>query len=82
MNFIEAKKKLKAIAKGKCHAIQYEIVEFAEGKVTQRCGVYIEDQSWHMRPTWAEAFESLERELNPPEPKPVKINSIEELETK
>lgn len=37
MTFIEAKKKLKKLAKGRFHRIAYELVEYSSGKLEAKC---------------------------------------------
>ncbi len=76
MNFKEAKSKLKKLAKGEYHSIQYGITEYLPNKLKQKCSVYIDGYSWHWGETWKVALKSLENEMNLPPKKPVKIESI------
>ncbi len=79
MNFIEARSKLKKLAKGKYHTIQYQMSEVREEDLAQECTVYIDGFSHHYGETWELALKSLKNEINPPLAKPVKVESIEEI---
>ena len=79
MNFIQAKKKLEKLAKGKYHSLNYTISEFPDGELQQECTVYIDGRNHHYGETWEAALKSMRNEINPPFKKPVIIDSIEEI---
>ena len=79
MNFIQAKRKLKKLAKGKYHVLNYKISEFSNGELQQECTVYIHGRNHHYGETWEAALKSLKNEINPPPKKPVIIDNIEEI---
>jgi hypothetical protein len=76
MTFQEAKAKLKEIADGKYHAIEYKLTEYAAvcggGDQKPECTVYINGLEHHRGLTWEEAFVSLDRAING-----VKVNEDE-----
>ncbi len=73
MNFVEAKQKLKKVAKGRYHSLRYEVTEDASGDLTQVCVVYIDGSEILEAPSWAEAFGLLAE---------YKIDPVEELTVK
>ena len=73
MNFIEAKEKLKEIAAGRYHCINYSLTETREGVLIQDCKLYIEGGEYHAAPTWDLAFSKLV-------PPSVEVKDFEEIE--
>jgi hypothetical protein len=60
MEFSEAKDKLKELAKGKHHAVEFMLAEYTSGKLETRCSLYIEGAGYKVGPTWEKAFAKLE----------------------
>jgi len=65
MKFIEAKEKLKIIAKGKYHSLRYELTEHTDGEQVVRTALYIDGLDHFSGPTWEDAFRRIE-EGTPP----------------
>ncbi|MDY6862809.1 MAG: hypothetical protein SV062_07445 [Thermodesulfobacteriota bacterium] len=63
MKFLEAKAKLKELAKGRYHLIRYELTEYPTGKLEVKCTVYIDGYSHNSGTTWEEAFNNLQTEM-------------------
>ena len=63
MTFKEAKAKLKEIADGKYHSIQYELTEHEDGNLASECEIYIDKEGWYKDSTWEEAFFTREKAL-------------------
>ena len=66
MKFQTAKDKLKKLAKGKYHTIQYELSEVSEGKFDTKCWLYIGDAYGGKSAdgeTFRECFDKLENKL-------------------
>jgi hypothetical protein len=82
MNFKQAKAKLKRLAKGKFHSINYKISEHTGGELMQECSVYIDETDLHIGETWEAAFKELNKEINPQPKNTVEIESIEEIKQK
>lgn len=67
MTFKEAKDKLRELAQGRYHAIEYELTEYAHGGLKAGCRLYIDpNTSTKWQPTWEMAFDELQKVLNPP----------------
>ncbi len=79
MDFLQAKRKLKEIAKGKYHTIRYGITENREGELSQECQVYINGYEFCNSNTWERALKQMQEQINPPTPVQVKIDKIPEL---
>ena len=60
MTFKQAKKKLKAMAKGRYHSIKYDLSEHSGGDQEAVCTLYIADRGMPSAPTWDQAFALLE----------------------
>lgn len=65
MKFDVAKKKLKKLAKGDYHCVEYRLTEHDNGDMETAVGLYIYDVGWFYAPTFAEAFKELEYKLDP-----------------
>lgn len=66
MDFKEAAEKLDGIAQGNYHSLKYEIVRCSKYDFfEQKCTVYINGFEHYSGTTWEEAFEKLERAMNP-----------------
>ena len=64
MTFAQAKKKLKKIADGAYHMLNYELTEYHTGEQKTECVVYIDGRGSHSGLTWEEAFKNLDRGIN------------------
>ncbi len=63
MEFSEAKARLKELAKGRHHAVEFMLAEYTSGKLETRCSLYIEGAGYKVGPTWKKAFAELENQL-------------------
>lgn len=79
MNFQQAKDKLKKLASGEYHVLNYKISEFSDGELQQECTVYVNGRNHHYGKTWEAALKSLKNEIHPPSKKPAIIDNIEEI---
>jgi len=68
MNFKEAAEKLKEIANGEYHHLEYKLTMPNEGKTIQECTLYINPCIMVWTDNWEETFRKLERKINPPQP--------------
>lgn len=72
MNFKQAAEKLEKIADGRYHSLSYDLTtlseKFGKGRKEQNCKIYIDRLSWHCGTTWDDAFERLDKTMNPVEP--------------
>lgn len=67
MTFKEAKEKLKALANGRYHTIEFSLTEHHDGEIEPRCTLYVADiDSRPSGRTWEEAFIALERGFDGP----------------
>lgn len=66
MKFKEAKAKLKRIASGSHHAIEFGMTIYSTGRETTECRAYIDGYNWYKGPTWEDVFRSLEIAINEP----------------
>ena len=77
VNFQQAERKLKKLAKGKYYSITYEYSNHQEHKtVYQECKVYTATTGWLSAKSWKIVLALLDQAINPPE---VKVESIEEI---
>jgi hypothetical protein len=74
MTFQEAKEKLRGIAKGRYHSIQYSITIPEDGQVEEKCELYIDGESWWVSKTWEGAFVKIADSMPPPMPPKEKEN--------
>jgi hypothetical protein len=65
MNFLEARQKLKELAKGEYRRIQYDITEGGMMQLEVKCEVYVHGYGIHSAPTWDEALHDMACELYP-----------------
>ncbi len=68
MTFEQAERKLARIAKGKYHAITYDLTTFAKRRPLERqskCTVYIDAGFSGVGHTWADAFKELDKAMHP-----------------
>jgi hypothetical protein len=79
MTFKEAKDELKKLAKGKYHAIRYELVEYSSGKIETECWIYIDPRISVSTTNWKDALTKMEMILEPLKADPSEIPG-EELE--
>ncbi|KKK97093.1 hypothetical protein LCGC14_2656210 [marine sediment metagenome] len=79
MNFLQAKRKLKKLAKGEYHFLSYSITEYDNSTLSQECTVYVDGYNHSPASNWVDAFEGLQEQINPPKLKPVNIEPIEEV---
>lgn len=79
MNFKEAKGKVKSMAGGQYHLIEYELVERRDGTLVQKCSVYVEGSEYFVGESWDIAIDKLEIALRPPNTEPVEIEPIDEI---
>lgn len=79
MTFKKARRKLKKLAKGKFHSIEYKVTEYHNGELEQKCTLYIDGTELHACGTWAAAFKSLQDELKP-SPLKLEDENIEEID--
>ena len=76
MNFQQAKKGLKKLAKGKYHCIRYELTEYNNGDLKQECSVYVDGQEWVEGYTWNEALNKMKYKCRK---MPLTLEDIEEI---
>ncbi len=80
MDFLQAKRKLKKLAKGKYHTVRYEVTEFSDrGGLSQTCTLYIDGHNFEYGANWEQAFKGMVQQVNPQEIKPVVIEAIKEV---
>jgi len=65
MEFKEANKKLKEVSQGEYRSLRFELTTFADGRTTTACQIYVNPSLSGRGSTWAEAFEKLDKEMNP-----------------
>ena len=75
MTFQEAKDKLKIVSKNQYRSIQYSESISDYGDETHNCQLYIHDYGLHKGKIWEEAFESLDKAMNPSKYTPTKGES-------
>ena len=63
MDFMTAKAELKKLANGKYHTVQYELVEFASGRLEAECELYVDSRILSSGPTWEEALNKMKVKL-------------------
>lgn len=64
MKIAEAKQKLMELAKGSFHSLEYTIDDHGEGRVSQKCRVYIDTHGFFEGPQWEVALAQLETALS------------------
>jgi len=64
MTFQTAKYKLKEIAKGRYHAVTYELVEHFDGTQKNECSGYIDGVGYRKGITWAEVILRFEQDVD------------------
>lgn len=67
MKFQEAKEKLKGIAAGRYHSVEYKLTQYSEdtgGEMYPECTVYIDGMEHYKGNTWEKAFTALDRKMN------------------
>ena len=81
MTFKQAKKQLLIVAKGEYCSLSFELSMrlTPEAEDTTNCHLYVNRSKAGDGPTWAEAFVSLEQEMNP---KPTLIEEIPNVSDK
>ena len=65
MKFEEAKKELKRLAKGRYHAIQYQLTEYANGKVEAECYLYVDPHISAASSNWKDSLTKIKMKLEP-----------------
>lgn len=60
MNMAQAKEQLMKLAKGGYHSMEYTIDDHGEGKVSQKCKVYLPDFGHFQGAQWDSALAQLE----------------------
>jgi len=58
-----AKGQLKKLAKGKAHAIKYDVMEYTSGSIGITCYVYIAGYDYSDGPTWDEALNAMREQI-------------------
>ena len=76
MNFLQAKRELKKLAKGKYHPLSYTITEYSDGALSQECQTYIDGYDFSTADHWIDAIKLMQQKTNP---KPVNIEPIKEV---
>jgi hypothetical protein len=64
MKIAEAKRKLMELANGGFHSIEYSVDDHGEGRVTQKCKVYLPDLGFFEGSSWESALTQLEAVKN------------------
>lgn len=63
MKFNEAREKLKKIAAGRCHSLDYDVITYTSGESKQKCGLYIAPRMLVYSESWESAFAKLDELL-------------------
>ena len=64
MKFVEAKKRLKELAKGDYHSLVYTETITSTGEKLTLCEVYINGYNYRSGETWESALAKMERKIN------------------
>ena len=64
MKFVEAKKRLKELAKGDHHSLKYYETVTHTGEIIVFCEVYINGYNFRSGETWESALAAMERQIN------------------
>jgi len=54
-----AKGQLKKLAKNNYHCIQYEVTEYPNHRIVERCAIYIHGYDYSSGPTWDNALQAM-----------------------
>ena len=65
MTFLQAEKKLVEIAGETYCALHFKRTIHKKKIIEEQCQVYIDGYSWYSGDTWEDAFDKLDRKLNP-----------------
>ena len=63
MKFLEAKDRLKVLAKGRYHSLSYELTESKEGQLRVKCWVYVDPRISVTSSNWEDALGKIGIEL-------------------
>lgn len=77
MDFKQAKDKLKVIAAGRYHSVNYDITEDSSGEISQQCTLYIDGLTHYTGGSWDEVFSKLEYSVAPV--REIEIDPVEEI---